>query len=392
MTHERIDYLFTRCFQRLATPEEQQEFLDLLRKPENKDYAAKLIGDAFDQPKETIDVSGSTARAILEAILRSDGRHSSFPVHAAPSQRFSLFRSPWLKYAAALIVLLGAGVYFFLNNDNDKSIAETMQKPVAVQEDIAPGGQKATLTLADGSIILLDSIGKGPLSLQGGVVVEKLDDGQIVYRPADVKSKEILYNTMTTPKGGQYQLKLPDGTAVWLNAASSITYPITFMENTRTVSITGEAYFEVVKDKAKPFIVKTIKDQIVVTGTAFNVNSYADEPVSKTTLVQGEVSINDRALQPGEAYLNGKVIKTDVDQDLAWKNGVFNFDDKKLEEIMRQLSRWYNIDVVYERGIPDMEFFGKMGRDLSLGQVLKALESSGVHFVFEGNRKLLVKP
>lgn len=392
MTDERIDYLFKRCLQRLATPDEQQEFLDLLRKPENKAYAAKLISDAYGQPKETIDVSGSTARAILEAIFRADERYSLSPVNADPARRVRFLRSSWLRYAAALIVLLGAGVFFFLNNDRKNSKGTEQQTVAVAQEDIAPGGQKATLTLADGSVMLLDSIKKGKLSLQGGVTVEKMDDGQLVYQPADVKSGEVFYNTMTTPKGGQYQIKLPDGTAVWLNAASSITYPITFTGNSRTVSITGEAYFEVVKDKSKPFIVKTIKDQIIVTGTSFNVNSYADEPVSKTTLIQGEVSINDRILQPGEAYMNGKVIKTDVDQDVAWKNGVFNFEDKRLEEVMRQLSRWYNIDVVYERGVPDMEFFGKMGRDLSFGQVLKALENSEVHFVFEGNRKLLVKP
>jgi len=392
MTDERVDYLFKRCLERLATPDEQQEFLDLLRKPENKAHAAKLISDAYGQPKDTIDVSGSTARAILEAIFRADERYSLSPVNAAPARRVRFLRSSWLRYAAALIVLLGAGVFFFLNNDRKNSKVTAQQTVAVAQEYIAPGGQKATLTLADGSVILLDSIKKGPLSLQGGVTVEKMDDGQLVYRPADVKSEEVFYNTMTTPKGGQYQIKLPDGTAVWLNAASSITYPITFTGNSRTVSITGEAYFEVVKDKSKPFIVKTIKDQIIVTGTSFNVNSYADEPVSKTTLIQGEVSINDRILQPGEAYMNGKVIKTDVDQDVAWKNGVFNFEDKRLEEVMRQLSRWYNIDVVYERGVPDMEFYGKMGRDLSLGQVLKALENSEVRFVFEGNRKLLVKP
>lgn len=387
MTFLRIDYLYERCLYQLASAEEQQEFLALLRAPENEAYAAVLLSKAFRESKQTADISPSAANAILEAILRSEDKlHAA----AAPVHRIHLLRTSWFRYVAVILLLFGIVVYFF-RNDKKKSAEIVQDKPANSQNDILPGGQRATLTLADGSTILLDSAGNGLLSKQNGASIEKLGIGQIVYHPAKAANYKTLYNTMTTPKGGQYQLTLPDGTGVWLNAASSITYPTMFVGNAREVTITGEAYFEVVKDKTKPFTVKTVKDKITVLGTSFNVNSYADEPVSKTTLLRGSVQINDKILRPGEAYVNGKVIKTDINQDIAWKNGVFNFQDKKLIEVMRQLSRWYDIEVRYEKGVPDMEFIGKMGRDLSLGQVLKALKNSEVNFVFEGKRKLIVK-
>jgi ferric-dicitrate binding protein FerR (iron transport regulator) len=196
---------------------------------------------------------------------------------------------------------------------------------------------------------------------------------------------------MSTPRGGQYQLQLPDGSKVWLNAESSITYPITFTGNERKVTISGEVYFEVAKDKNKPFRVSAGDLHVEVLGTHFNINAYADEGSAKTSLLEGSVKIDREILQPGQAYVNGKVIAADVEHDVAWKNGVFNFNDQNLSQIMRQLARWYNLEIEYPQGVPKKEYGGEIGRNLTLAQVLKGLENSGVRFELKG-RQLIVKP
>ncbi len=189
---------------------------------------------------------------------------------------------------------------------------------------------------------------------------------------------------MTTPRGGQYQLTLPDGTQVWLNAASSITYPTTFIEKNRTVKITGEVYFEVKKNSAKPFRVETRKDKIEVLGTNFNVNSYSEESIIKTSLLQGSVRINEKILKPGEAYLNGNIVKTNIEQDIAWKNGVFDFRNMSVEAALKQLARWYDVDIVYDGPRPTLTLGGEMNRELTLKQVLKGLGGMAARFRLEG--------
>jgi ferric-dicitrate binding protein FerR (iron transport regulator) len=188
---------------------------------------------------------------------------------------------------------------------------------------------------------------------------------------------------METPKGGQYKLALSDGTIVWLNAASSITYPTSFPGKSRVVSITGEAYFEVAKNASKPFTVKTYKDEITVKGTSFNVNSYPDEPGIKTSLLEGLVEINQALLKPGNAYISGKIIKADLGKELAWKNGVFNFHHVKLADAMRQIARWYNVDVRYEGNVGEIELGGEIGRNLTLKQLLNGLQDKDIHFSLE---------
>jgi len=199
------------------------------------------------------------------------------------------------------------------------------------------------------------------------------------------------YNTMSTPRGGQYRLTLPDGTLVWLNAESSITYPTVFAATERSVTVTGEAYLEVAKEKNRPFRVMAGDANIEVLGTHFNINAYANEGHTKTSLLEGSVKINSRILQPGQAFANGEVFQTNVARDVAWKNGVFNFNDQNLAQVMRQLARWYNLEVEYPLGVPKKEYGGEMGRNLSLGQVLKGMESTGLRFELNG-RKLTVKP
>jgi ferric-dicitrate binding protein FerR (iron transport regulator) len=188
---------------------------------------------------------------------------------------------------------------------------------------------------------------------------------------------------MTSPRGGQYKLILPDGTKVWLNAASSITYPTIFAEDRRVVSITGEVYFEVTKNARKPFTVRTYSDEITVLGTSFNVNSYTDEAMVKTSLLEGSVRINKQVLKPGEAYINGKIMSTSLEQDLAWKNGFFSFNKADLPTVMRQLSRWYNVDVKYEGVIPKRAYSGEIERSLTLRQVLEVLSQTRIKYKIE---------
>jgi ferric-dicitrate binding protein FerR (iron transport regulator) len=191
---------------------------------------------------------------------------------------------------------------------------------------------------------------------------------------------------MSTPRGGQYQLSLPDGSKVWLNSESSITYPVVFAAQERKVKITGEAYFEVAKDKTKPFRVETNDMQVEVLGTHFNVKAYADEGPTKTSLLEGSVKIDKQILKPGQAFTNGRIVPTDVDQDVAWKNGIFNFNNQNLSQVMKELARWYDLEIAYPDGIPQKEYGGEIGRNLKLNQVLKGLGNSGVHFELNGRR------
>lgn len=295
------------------------------------------------------------------------------------------------RYAALLIFLLLTSLYFLTKKSPEELAHAAPENPVST-DSIKPGTQKALLTLGDGTVITLDNAVNGVIAQQGKASVEKLSNGQVRYLPngSTEKDEKIIYNKMSTPRGGQYQLVLPDGSVVWLNAESSITYPAVFPADERRVTITGEVYFEVSKDKTKPFRVVAGDQEVEVLGTHFNINAYIDEEHVKTSLLEGSVKVNKHMLRPGEAFMNGKVGATDIEQDVAWKNGVFNFNNQSLAQVMRQLARWYNLDVVYPAGIPKKEYGGEMGRNLTLDQVLKGLESSGIHLQMEG-RRLMVK-
>lgn len=317
---------------------------------------------------------------LLEQINPVEEPQLILPVH-----RTHVLKSAWFRYAAAIILIAGSVAYLW---NTDPKVVGTDQKinSVASRHDVLPGSDKAILTLSNGQKVELNSTAQQTIT-DGELTIEN-KNGILTYGKSDV----IVYNTMSTPKGGQYKLTLPDGSNVWLNAASSITFPTSFTGNTREVKIVGEAYFEVAKNPEKPFTVKTIKEEITVLGTHFNVNAYQDEPLSKISLLEGSVKIGDRILKPGEAYIDDKVVKTNLVQDLAWKNGVFNFNDQNLEQVMRQLSRWYDVEVIYPKNVPKMEFWGEMGKNLKLSQVLEILEKSEVKFKIEDGKRLVVLP
>ena len=364
---------------------------------ENPDpQAVELVLNQLKQTVNTDELSPEVLarlEARLPLILTEKKKQSATVI--------SIFRKSWLRYAAAIIILLGVGSYFFATSKQANSGKTTTiaRSPVA---DVEPGKQGAILTLMDGSKMLLDSLGNGVVTTQNGTKV-LLQNGQLVYKTGSVSGAAIGYNTMTTPKGRQFQLVLPDGSKVWLNAASSIRYPTVFTGNERKVEVTGEAYFEVVRNAASPFRVKVNDEtEVEVLGTHFNVNSYENEESINTTLLEGSVSVKSSSekllLRPGQqAKVAGtekiKLVEdVDVEKVMAWKNGVFDFQDATLQEVMRQLERWYDIDVVYEKNIPRLEFYGKMGRDLSLAAVLRGLEKSKVHFRIEEGRRLVVLP
>lgn len=288
----------------------------------------------------------------------------------------------WRWAAAAVLLLAIAGTSVMLLNKKEAAIAKSEQ--VQPPADISPGGNKATLTLNDGSTIVLDEMQTGSSLQQGTIQVNKTDEGALAY--ASVSSNAIAsavqYNTVSTPKGGQYQVRLPDGTNVWLNAESSIHFPTSFTQKQRAVTITGEVYFEVAHLAKQPFIVTAGDTKVEVLGTHFNVMAYNNEAVVKTTLAEGSVKITDAGrtalLKPGEQIqLNAtqfKLVKeVDVDAELAWKNGLFYFKEASIETVMKQLERWYDISVKFEGGMPEKQFNGKVPRNVNLSELMEIL-------------------
>jgi len=313
----------------------------------------------------------------------------------------------WIA-AAFAGALLCAGGWFLLHykGENRAAIAKA---PSSLQHDIAPGGNKAVLTLGDGTRIVLDTARNGAVTAQGNMQVIKLEDGQLAYNAGNMVargdnrnashadgSNAIVYNTLTTPRGGQYKITLSDGSKVWLNAASSLRYPSAFTGKERTVEITGEAYFEVASltpeggHEKMPFIVKVNDAEVQVLGTHFNVMAYSDEADVKTTLLEGAVKVRkgdaSLLLRPGQqASLHpGDGIKlisdVDVDEILAWKNNLFSFNNDDIQTVMRQIARWYAVDVRYE-GKVTQHFNGNISRGVNVSKLFKMLELTGtVHF------------
>jgi transmembrane sensor len=305
---------------------------------------------------------------------------------------------PWTRItaAASLLIMLSIGGWFVLRN---------RQMP-----DVAAGGNKAILTLANGKQIILTTAKNGLLASQSNTNIQKTADGQLLYaaNTTQAANNPMQYNTIATPRGGQYWVTLADGSKVLLNAASSLKYPVAFNGNERLVELTGEAYFEVVHNAAKPFRVKTAGQVVEDIGTHFNINAYADEPNTQTTLLEGSVKVsqdgteNTKILVPGEQLIAGdnlfKSRKINVDQAVAWKDGLFVFDHTNLRALMRQVSRWYDLEIVYEGDVKNEDYFGEVERKYSLNEVIKILKTGGLHFRIEAaaggskQAKLIVTP
>ena len=381
----RIPYLLTCWRENRCTREEFEECLQYFADGQNDPVLLEWMEEEWDLlNKEEFKVKNFDH---LYPDFQSDKL-----LHPVKIRRIS-----WLRIVAAasvVLILTIVGISYF-------NVKPQIQPPIANHKvDILPGSNKAILTLGNGTKIILDSAANGALAKQGNANIIKTDSGKLAYNTTKEKSTESIYNTLSTPRGGQYQLSLPDGTRVWLNSASSITYPTAFNRSERNVSITGEAYFEVTKDKTKPFHVKVNEMEVAVLGTHFNINAYPDEKEIKTTLFEGAVNITttkrSKRLSPGEqASVNNNSItltkNVDLDQVIAWKSGYFEFDKMDLPTVMRQVSRWYDVDIRYEASYPDTRFGGRISRNLKLSEILQLLETSGVHFNVENKKLTIIK-
>ena len=309
--------------------------------------------------------------------------------------------------AIAVLILLSAAYWIFSSKPSKQEITTTLPETKS-ENDIAPGGNRAVLTLADGSPVILDSVSNGIIGHQGNTKVQKLNNGLLVYvvngRQVS-ENDEAFYNKITTPRGGQYQVTFTDGSKVWLNAASSIRFPVVFTGKYRKVEITGEAYFEVAKNKTMPFKVKANNSEIEVLGTHFNVSAYNDETEIKATLLEGKVKVSaldsdnksPAVLEPGEQAAidkEGKInVKNNADTQevMAWMNGYFQFKSADLKTILRQIARWYDVDIEY-KGNTNMLFTGQLTRNENVSKVLSKLALTGeVHFKIDG-KKIIVSP
>lgn len=298
----------------------------------------------------------------------------------------------WTIAAAIAGLLLAGGIFYY---NQPRQIPSTpAQSPAAVAvATVAPGTNKAVLTLANGDVVTLDSTGNQIITQGNSTVRQK--NGQLQYA-ANGDVSQVVYNTLTVPRGGQFNIVLPDGTHVWLNAASSLRYPTSFNGKERIVEIQGQGYFEVMKNEKQPFVVKVKDMEVQVMGTAFDVMAYEDEKNYNTTLINGAVNVkhgnNEQRLKPGlQAVLNiatgdMNIRPVDVDQVIAWKTGFFEFDNARLTDIMKQISRWYDIDVNYDQPENDRLYGGRISRNLPLSEILHMLEANGPKFTLSGKK------
>ena len=371
----------------------KQEFLKILNKNNNgvaseeeKSFLSAYY-NMFEAKSDIPEMLSQDNRDLLKKQIKA-GLDIKIRKHQQKNAIPYLFLRQ-IAAAAILFIILGGGVTFYLVKSNNRNSAKN---------NIPPGGNKAILTLANGTTIILGNIKNGILTLQGGTVVKKTANGQLVYDASDVRNSTLAYNTISTPRGGQYTVILPDSTRVYLNAASSLRFPTSFGGKFRTVSLTGEAYFEVAHNKNKPFMVASAGQTVEVLGTHFDINAYNDEHVIKTTLLEGSVKVTASGkialLIPGQQsqVVQNKSLDTlinvvqnvSLDEAVAWKNGYFQFESASLQSIMRQFSRWYDVKVIYE-GQPDNRLFsGQIHRNLNAAQALDLLNYANVHFTIDG--------
>ncbi|MDB5157300.1 MAG: anti-FecI sigma factor, FecR [Mucilaginibacter sp.] len=377
MANARLKDLFDRSIAKKLSLPESEELMDLIAAEENEEQVKELFKTSWDNFSATIPAfSNKKSEEILQRVLR----------RTQPAKTRSLW--PKIIAAASILLVLSAGGYFILN----KGISPSNSEEAAI--NIKPGKNRAILTLVNGKQIILTAAGNGKIAVQGNININKIADGEVAYNGAVAGNETPMFNTISTPRGGQYHITLADGTNVWLNASSSLKFPTTFNGKDRLVELSGEGYFEVAHNKAMPFRVKTPGQIVEVLGTHFNINSYQDESTTKTTLLEGSVKIThdniEKLLVPGEqASVNAglfDIVKKNTDEAVAWKNGYFRFVNTPLPIILRQFERWYDITIVYDKSLNDQYFSGKITRNADLSRVLKILEQGGVSFELKGRQ------
>lgn len=381
MDKKHLDELLKRYEAGHCTEEERQAV--------EKWYASY---DNQDEHSETI-LTGQQNQMLYANIvdrLKQDGDWHD-------NRKFPVIKRAFFRWvAAAAIIVATAAIYLWSSTSQKEDAVIANTNGSRFKNDIAPGGNKAMLTLADGSQVILDKLQNGKIAQQGNVNILKLNPGLLAYDKSSKNAGEILYNTLSTPRGGQYEISLPDGSKAWLNASSSLRFPTSFSGKERTVELTGEAYFEIAKNKAMPFAVKVNDLTVEVLGTHFNVMAYANERAVKTTLLEGRVKVtkeeNSSFLQVGQqaAVLQGQkminVINADTEESVAWKNNLFWFHNADIKTVMHQIERWYDVDVFYEGDVLQ-KFNGSIPMNLGAIKVFRILEETGgVHFKIDGRR------
>lgn len=396
--------LFIKYLNRECTTSEIKYLLATFDEAENEDALKDAIKQYLEQTQLNEDADDAAIQSSLDEV------HANLIHNIRTSSKAStpVYRFLWLKAAAAILILgtLTTGIYSYMRHNNLQSHDPKMTANEIIN-DAQPGGNKAILTLSNGSKIVLNDVKKGVIARQGAMAVIKTKEGQLVNSTAvplpgnkDVKP---VYYTISTPRGGEYQVILPDGSKVWLNAASSLKYPAEFTGGERDVELTGEAYFEVAKNAAMPFKVAAAGQTVQVLGTHFNINAYTDEKAIKTTLLEGSIQITYQQakamIKPGEqaqvvvGSTNPITVLNDPEAEdaIAWKEGYLQFNHDDIQTVMRQVSRWYDVSIKYEGQISSKQYGGAIQKNLKLSQVLGILENNHLHFILSG-KEVTVMP
>lgn len=388
---DHLNILFQKYLNQRCSPDEINELLDYFGTARSND---KLLGQLIDEVLNE--------QASLPVDIETRQRLDTCLENIMVKRKMQVERSrTWLKpiyirwsVAATLFVAICTAFFYFTQSSN----INTSNQTSTIYADLKPGSERAKLTLADGTVIDLDQAGNGKLENKDGIAVTKTEDGKLVYSATNAGNTngEITYNTLVTPRGRQYKVILPDGSAIWLNAASSLRFPTLFVGNERKVELSGEGYFEIKKSAHQPFVVTSGGQEVTVLGTHFNINAYDENNFIKTTLLEGAVKISKGKqsclLAPGqEASLNKSdhsfLIEKDVDINavVAWKEGRFSFEETNIKEVMQQIARWYDVEVIYKGDFSEVQLTGNIARGVDARQVLNLLKGTKqVDFIING--------
>ena len=405
MQKELFQTLIDRYRAGTCSREEKAQLQAFLQEPGYETLLATLMDEQLEEAvssqRDFPDVNQRITQQLLTRIHETNLRQLPKTPEKGVLRWFG--RGQRIAAAMLVLVLISVGGYLYFSDRQAEQTRAGGEK--AATAAIEPGSDGAILTLEDGSQMILDSLGNGTITTKTGRKI-MLINGLLQYENGAAVQGAAAYNTISTPRGRQFRLQLADGSRVWLNAASSIRYPVAFNDNDRQVSVSGEVYFEVAKDLQRPFVVNVDqKMKVEVLGTHFNINSYVDEASIRTTLLEGSVRVSSgtkqaTTIRPGQqaslAQSGTAAFEVadgvDLNKEMAWKNGQFDFNNASLREVMRQLERWYDITVEYAPGVGEFEFVGKMDRGLTLQDVLKGLEMAEVKFEIVNEKKIIVKP
>lgn len=379
---QRITFLLKKSGEEGLTVAEEKELTAFFQDEANRELFNSAAAAWPEEISGDEAVNPVTWEPVLQHILLAD-KPGNTPVKV-------VYRKWWQYAAAVMFIVAASGAWFLLQPK--KTVTPSVPEVAA---DIAPGSNKAVLQLSNGKTIVLSDAQNGVVGQQGNAQVVKTDNGVLAYRRGTAAAgNTVEYNTMITPRGGQFRIVLQDGSIVWLNAASSLKYPVEFNGAERVVELTGEAYFEVAARPGQPFRVKSKGQEVLVLGTHFNINAYPDEAMTTTTLLTGKVKVSGAGyagvLQPGEQVQqqensHWQLLKNvDTETVMAWKNGYFSFNNANIVTVMRQLARWYDVNVIFETKNTAQAFMGEIPRSVSLEKALEILKFSDIHYVITG--------